>query len=75
MKRRLSSVLVFLVSGWLSTAAMAGDDTTSASADTTAAMSEAPATDQSTDTAAAATATDSASDGTTAVAPAETDSK
>jgi uncharacterized protein YfaQ (DUF2300 family) len=75
VKRKLASILVFLVSGWLTTAAIAEDDTTSAPADTAAAMSESAATDQSTDTASAATATDSTSDGTTAVAPAETDAK
>ena len=72
MKRKLASVLVSLVFGWLTTAAIAEDDTTAASADSSTAMSEPTATDQSTEPAAVDTPT---SDGTVAAAPAETDSK
>jgi hypothetical protein len=63
MKRKLASILMSLLLGWLSTAAPADS-----SADTT---EPAATTDSSMDT-----ATDSsASDGTTAVSPGETETK
>ena len=73
VKRKLISVLVSLAFGWLTTAAMAEEDTTAASADSSADTSEpaAPA-DQSTDAASVDTST---SDGTIAASPAETDAK
>ena len=73
MKRKLASVLVSLVFGWLATAALAGDETTSGSADTSTAASEpATPTDPSADTA----GTDSSTaDGTIGASPTETDAK
>jgi hypothetical protein len=76
VKRKLASVLVSLLFGWLTTAAIADDDTKSASSDSSQATSEPAAPEQSTDTTTAAdTVTDSTSDGTVAASPAETDSK
>jgi hypothetical protein len=73
VKRKLASVLVSLVFGWLTTAAIAEDDTTAASADSSASTNEpAAVTDQSTDT---ATIDTSSSDGTIAASPTETDAK
>jgi hypothetical protein len=74
VKRKLASVLVALVFGWLTTVAIAEDDTSATSADSSATTSE-PATattDQSTDTATVGTST---SDGTIAASPTETDAK
>jgi len=75
MKRRLATALVFLVFGWLTTAAMAADDTAAGSADSATAAGEPTAPDQATDTATAEPATDSSSDGTISTMPAETESK
>jgi len=69
MKRILASVLVLLISGWLTTAVAAEDETTPAAADTSAAMSDTPAAEQSPDS-----PTGSSSDGTIMATP-ETDSK
>ena len=69
MNRKLASVLVSLVFGWVATTALAGDDTSAASADSSASASE-PAViiEQSTDTATMDTST---SDGTIAASPTE----
>lgn len=77
MKRKLASVLVSLIFGWLATAAFAEDDTTATTtADLSSSTSEpaTAATDQSTDTATVDTST---SDGTIAASPtdAATDTK
>jgi hypothetical protein len=73
VNRKLASVLVSLVFGWLTTAAIAADDTTAPTADTPATTTEpAAATEATTETATTDTST---SDGTIAVAPAETESK
>ena len=69
MKRLLASVLVLPISAWLTTAALAEEETTPAAADTPAAMSDTGATQQSTDSTAAPS-----SDGTVMATP-ETDSK
>jgi hypothetical protein len=74
VKRKLASILVSLVFGWLTTVAIAEDDTSATSADSSATTSE-PATattDQSTDTATVGTSTN---DGTIAASPTETDAK
>jgi hypothetical protein len=72
VKRKLASVLVSLVFGWLATAAMAEDDATATTADSSSSTSE-PATattDQSSnDTASVDTST---SDGTIAASPTDT---
>jgi hypothetical protein len=73
VKQKLASVLLSLVVGCLTTAAIAEDDTTAASADSSASTSEpAPVTDPSTDTATIDTSTN---DGTIAASPAESDAK
>jgi hypothetical protein len=74
VKRKLASVLLCLLFGLVTTAAIAAeDDATATTADSTAATSEpAAATEEATDTAAVAGST---SDGTIAATPAETDSK
>jgi hypothetical protein len=72
MKRKLASILMSLLLGWLSTAAIAEEETPVVPADSSADTTEpAATTDSSMDT-----ATDSsASDGTTAVSPGETETK
>ena len=71
MKRKLASVLVSLVFGWVTTTALAEDDTSAASADSSASASDpADVTEQSTDTATMDTST---SDGTIAASPTETE--
>jgi len=69
MKRILASVLLLLISGWLTASVAAEEDTTPAAGDTPAAMSDTPATEQSADG-----ATGTSSDGTIMATP-ETDSK
>ncbi len=72
MNRKLALVLVSLVFGCLTTAAIAEDDTTAASADSSASTSEpAAVTDQSAEPALMDTSTN---DGTIAASPAETES-
>jgi hypothetical protein len=76
VKRKLASVLVSLLFEWLTTTAIADEDTKSASPDSSAAMSETAAPEQPTDTTSTADpVTDSTSDGSVAASPAETDSK
>jgi hypothetical protein len=71
VKRKLASVLVSLVFGWLTTAAIAQDDTTAATDDSSASTSEPAAeAEQSTDTATVDTST---SDGTITASPTETE--
>jgi hypothetical protein len=73
VNRKLASVLVSLLFGWLATVAIAEDDTTAPATDSSAAMSEpAAATEESTD---AATADMSTSDGTISATPAESEAK
>ena len=69
MKRKLASVLVSLVFGWLTTAAIAEEDTTATSS---AGAAEPAVTEQVTET---ATMDTSASDDTIAASPAEVDTK
>ena len=69
MKRKLASVLVSLVFGWVTTTALAEDDKSAASADSSA-SEPADVTEQSTDTATMDTST---SDGTIAASPTETE--
>ena len=71
MKRKLAAILVSALLGWLSTAAIAEDETPAVPADSSADTTEPGAmTDTSTDA-----NTDSVSDGTSAATPAETESK
>ncbi|HKB82036.1 MAG TPA: hypothetical protein VKD04_02395 [Burkholderiales bacterium] len=73
MKLKLASVLVCLIFGSLTTAAIAEDDTRTTATDSSATASEpATATEQSGDTATIGTST---SDGTLSASPTETDSK
>ena len=73
VKRKLASVLVSLVFGWLTTAAIAEDDTTTTADSSTATSEPAAVTEEATtDTVATETST---SDGTIAATPTETDSK
>jgi hypothetical protein len=72
VKRKLASVLVSLVFGWLTTAAIAEDDATATSADSSTVNEPAAVTDQATDTAAMGTST---GDETIAASPAETEVK
>ncbi|MFL6580170.1 MAG: hypothetical protein ACJ8G2_05465 [Burkholderiales bacterium] len=69
MKRILASILVLPISAWLSTAAVAEEETIPTAADTPAAMSDTGATPQSSDS-----TTGSSSDGPVMSTP-DTDSK
>jgi hypothetical protein len=71
MKRRIASILVSLVFGWLTTAAIAEDETTS-TADSTAAVAETTPADPATET---ASSDAPKTDDTTAAAPAESENK
>lgn len=70
MKRKLATLLVSALLGWLCTVAIADDETPAVPADSSADTTEPAATDTSTDA-----NTDGVSDGTTAATPAETESK
>lgn len=71
MKRRIASILVSLVLGWLTTAALAEEETATPG-DSTAAVAEATPADPATDTASTDAPT---TDDTTAAAPAESENK
>lgn len=71
VKRKIASILLSLVFGWLTTAALAEEESTTA-ADTTATASDTASPAEATTDTAMDTST---SDGTVAAAPAESDSK